>query len=200
MASLNPEAVADYLQKYCNSRKTAISGIDLVIAITGGCTVSSHRYLSDIVEKLRLRGFPVGSDTCGYWWANESHDFAEVIAKLYRRAITTLRQITKMRKIAMPDLAGQMRLDVGSEPVIPDTLYHKFRAMDAKRDSLLVELPDELHKDCLSFLDQHPDWDQERMFTAAISLFLLQLGVNSPVPGECFVGAMGDLGDATRTS
>lgn len=40
--------------------------------------------------------------------------------------------------------------------------------------SLLVEIPETLHSSLITFLDTRPDWDQDRVFSAAISLFLLQ--------------------------
>lgn len=40
--------------------------------------------------------------------------------------------------------------------------------------SLLVELPESLHGSLVGFLEARPDWDQDRVFSAAISLFLLQ--------------------------
>jgi Protein of unknown function (DUF2811) len=40
--------------------------------------------------------------------------------------------------------------------------------------SLLVEIPESLHQSFMTFLEARPDWDQDRVFSAAISLFLLQ--------------------------
>ncbi len=40
--------------------------------------------------------------------------------------------------------------------------------------SLLVEIPEALHQTFLTFLDTRPDWDQDRVMSAALSLFLLQ--------------------------
>lgn len=40
--------------------------------------------------------------------------------------------------------------------------------------SILTEIPEELHQSLKSYLENHPDWDQDRVFTAALSLFLLQ--------------------------
>lgn len=40
--------------------------------------------------------------------------------------------------------------------------------------SILTEIPEELHQSLKSYLEDHPDWDQDRVFTAALSLFLLQ--------------------------
>ncbi len=40
--------------------------------------------------------------------------------------------------------------------------------------SILTEIPEELHQSLKSYLENHPDWNQDRVFTAALSLFLLQ--------------------------
>lgn len=60
-------------------------------------------------------------------------------------------------------------------------------------DSLLVDIPVELHQDALSFLDSHPDWDQERLFASALCLFLLQQGVKPPVAAELYVESVGEI-------
>lgn len=40
--------------------------------------------------------------------------------------------------------------------------------------SLLAELPETLHCALAQYIDSHPDWDQDRAITVAISLFLNQ--------------------------
>ncbi len=42
--------------------------------------------------------------------------------------------------------------------------------------SILAEIPEELHDALTRYLENHPDWDQDRAFAAALSLFLLQNG------------------------
>lgn len=42
--------------------------------------------------------------------------------------------------------------------------------------SILTEIPEELHESLKSYLENHPDWDQDRVLAAALSLFLLQNG------------------------
>lgn len=42
--------------------------------------------------------------------------------------------------------------------------------------SILAEIPEELHTALKGHLNTHPDWDQDRVFSAALSLFLLQNG------------------------
>ena len=40
--------------------------------------------------------------------------------------------------------------------------------------SILAEIPEELHFSLKNYLETHPNWDQDRVFAAALSLFLLQ--------------------------
>lgn len=40
--------------------------------------------------------------------------------------------------------------------------------------SILAEIPEELHQSLKNYLETHPNWDQDRVFAAALSLFLLQ--------------------------
>lgn len=42
--------------------------------------------------------------------------------------------------------------------------------------SILAEIPEDLHESLKTYLETHPDWDQDRVFAAALSLFLLQNG------------------------
>ncbi len=43
--------------------------------------------------------------------------------------------------------------------------------------SLSVEIPEDLHVSVRHYLDVHSSWSQDRLFCAAISLFLMQNGV-----------------------
>ncbi|MDX2229627.1 MAG: DUF2811 domain-containing protein [Leptolyngbyaceae cyanobacterium bins.349] len=42
--------------------------------------------------------------------------------------------------------------------------------------SILTEIPEELYEAVSHYLDAHTDWDQDRVFAAAVSLFLVQNG------------------------
>lgn len=46
--------------------------------------------------------------------------------------------------------------------------------------SLMVDIPESLHLSIQDYLEAHEMWSQERMMQAALSLFLLQNGVNQP--------------------
>ena len=42
--------------------------------------------------------------------------------------------------------------------------------------SILTEIPEQLHESLKSYLETHSDWDQDRVFAAALSLFLIENG------------------------
>jgi hypothetical protein len=42
--------------------------------------------------------------------------------------------------------------------------------------SILTEIPESLHQSLRQYLDDHPTWDQDRVFTAALAFFLLEHG------------------------
>lgn len=50
--------------------------------------------------------------------------------------------------------------------------------------SILAEIPEELHESLSLYLENHPDWDQDRVFCAALSLFLLQNGSSDTPDGS----------------
>ncbi len=41
---------------------------------------------------------------------------------------------------------------------------------------IFTEIPETLQESMNNYLENHPDWDQTRVLTAALSLFLLQNG------------------------
>ncbi|MEL6392697.1 MAG: DUF2811 domain-containing protein [Bacteroidota bacterium] len=45
--------------------------------------------------------------------------------------------------------------------------------------SILAEIPEDLHESLRQYLESHPEWDQDRVFSAAMSLFLLQNGTST---------------------
>lgn len=42
--------------------------------------------------------------------------------------------------------------------------------------SILADIPEDLHDTLMHYLETHPDWDQDRVLSAALSLFLMQYG------------------------
>ena len=56
--------------------------------------------------------------------------------------------------------------------------------------SLMVEIPEELHLSIQDYLTTHELWSQERMMQAALSLFLLQNGVNKPHVNSLYLDSL----------
>lgn len=50
--------------------------------------------------------------------------------------------------------------------------------------SILTEIPEELHASMCSYLDTHPQWDQDKVITVALSLFFLNSEVSSASPAS----------------
>ncbi|MEO0430938.1 MAG: DUF2811 domain-containing protein [Cyanobacteria bacterium J06656_5] len=56
--------------------------------------------------------------------------------------------------------------------------------------SLMVEIPEDLHLSIQDYLEAHELWSQERMMQAALSLFLLQNGVNKPHVNSLYLDSL----------
>ncbi|MEO1404635.1 MAG: DUF2811 domain-containing protein [Cyanobacteria bacterium J06635_1] len=56
--------------------------------------------------------------------------------------------------------------------------------------SLMVELPEELLDSLQSFLGTHTGWDQDRVFCAAMALFLMQNGMNQRQVGQLYLDSL----------
>lgn len=50
--------------------------------------------------------------------------------------------------------------------------------------SILADIPEELHFSLKSYLESHPHWDHDRVFAAALSLFLLQNSSDCAIDAE----------------
>lgn len=56
--------------------------------------------------------------------------------------------------------------------------------------SILAEIPEDLYQSLERYLDRYPDWDKERVFSAAISLFLLQNGESDRRASQCYLNSL----------
>ena len=85
----------------------------LAYALTGEeSTPSVERHIRKLVVEMRNRGIPVGScPSQGYFLAESEQDLEDTIRNLEDRAKTTLRQLSALKKMALPELLGQMGLD-----------------------------------------------------------------------------------------
>ncbi|MEM9947992.1 MAG: DUF2811 domain-containing protein [Cyanobacteria bacterium P01_D01_bin.36] len=53
-----------------------------------------------------------------------------------------------------------------------------------------VEILEPLHKAAQQFLEDHPDWNQDRIVQAALSLFLMQNGVNEAQVNSVYLDSL----------
>ncbi len=56
--------------------------------------------------------------------------------------------------------------------------------------SLMVEVPESLHLSMQDYLNNHDLWSQERVMQAALSLFLMQNGVNHPHVNRLYLDSL----------
>ena len=110
-AQITPQRVLDTLRFGASN---GISARALVRVLCGQENSAGERRLRAVIEALRLQGHPVCAtpDTGNFMAANED-ELTATLAFLYRRAMTSLRQVAGVRRVALPNLAGQLRLPDG---------------------------------------------------------------------------------------
>lgn len=85
---------------------------DLVREIEGLFAMrSDERVLRKAIEELRRDGHHIcGTPSEGYYIADCEDELNRTCRFLYERAMTTLAQVAAMKRVALPDLRGQLRL------------------------------------------------------------------------------------------
>ena len=105
---LTPDAVRAALRVGAANGQAADA---LVLAILGRRSAAAERQLRDIVVALRLAGHAVCAEPAhGYYIAADSTELTRCTEFLLARSMTTLRQISAMNRVALPDLRGQLGL------------------------------------------------------------------------------------------
>lgn len=79
--------------------------------------INHTRRLRTIVTALRRKGIPIGSVTSknagGYYLVRAGSELDEYCSRLRRAALNKLALEARLRKISMPELLGQMQLNLG---------------------------------------------------------------------------------------
>ena len=71
------------------------------------------RRLRQVIEELRREGQHIcGHPSSGYFIASNEAELNETCRFLVDRAMTTLTQVSKMKKASLPDLHGQLGLKI----------------------------------------------------------------------------------------
>lgn len=71
-----------------------------------------------LIRRLRRQGVPICSTNDkynpGYYLAETPEELAEFIGRHERRGLASLNQVARLRKIALPELLGQLQLEAAS--------------------------------------------------------------------------------------
>jgi hypothetical protein len=111
MIEINRDSVLAELSRHIGKAR-GISCADLVRAITWQTPgAASMRRVRKLIESLRREGEHVcGHPNSGYFIAANEAELNETCLFLHDRAMTTLTQVSAMKKASIPDLRGQLRL------------------------------------------------------------------------------------------
>lgn len=105
------ERVLAALQRHIGAAAGASASL-LVSEITAaGPDAAAERNLREVVTQLRLEGHHIcAHPSHGYFMAATSDELDATCRFLFERAMTSLQQISSMKRISLPDLEGQLRL------------------------------------------------------------------------------------------
>lgn len=78
--------------------------------------INDTRHLRTLITELRRRGVPIAATSTaqggGYYLARATSELEEYCQKLRSRAMHSLVTESKLRKIALPELLGQMQMSL----------------------------------------------------------------------------------------
>lgn len=111
MSSITANNVLSVLVLHIGKGK-GISVRDLAYACTGQCAhASEERAVRQIITELRMDGHHIcAHPSDGYFIAATAEELNETCKFLVDRSMTGLTQVSRMKKIALPDFYGQFQL------------------------------------------------------------------------------------------
>jgi hypothetical protein len=72
---------------------------------------AEERQLREVIVALRCEGHHIGAHpSSGYYICATPEELDEACLFLFDRAMTSLQQVSAMKKVSLPDLKGQLRL------------------------------------------------------------------------------------------
>jgi hypothetical protein len=76
-----------------------------------GATAKDQRHVRKLVVELRRDGHHICADPKrGYFMAQTDEELDGTCQFLFNRAMTSLSQVSAMKRVSLPDLAGQLRI------------------------------------------------------------------------------------------
>lgn len=83
----------------------------LARAVFGDAGDGPQRYVRQLIVELREAGEHVcAHPSTGYFIAETEDELDATCTYLYRRSMTSLQQIAAMKRVSLPDLAGQLNI------------------------------------------------------------------------------------------
>ena len=87
--------------------------------------INHTRAMRKLITALRRKGVPIGSTSAvnggGYYLCRAGSEVTAFCDRLTRRALTTLGMVAKVKKLSMPELLGQMRMNLTTETQRPQS-------------------------------------------------------------------------------
>lgn len=94
-----------------------LSARDLAYQITGRVNAADERRLRQVIEQLRRQGHAICAHPhTGYHFAANATELEQTCEFLLHRAMCSIEQISALKRIAVPDLRGQLGLPLTKEP------------------------------------------------------------------------------------
>jgi hypothetical protein len=127
------------------------------------------RNIRSVIKGLRMQGYPIcGHPSRGYYWASTPEDLSVTIAFLRDRAFSSLKQISRLKKVALPVLEGQLQLPIGGALIEPEQPDYS----QSYRESVVIEISDQLLGEVMQFCETNPDWSRNKVIQEALTMFL----------------------------
>jgi hypothetical protein len=114
MSQITPAQVLTALSHHIGKANGIHMG-PLVMRITGLAQPNERvqRRVRQVVAELRMQGKRIcAHPASGYFMAEIEGELNDTCEFLYERAMTSLVQISRMKKISLPDLRGQLHLPI----------------------------------------------------------------------------------------
>lgn len=105
----------------CVGREKAIDAGDLFERVFGEKwtnKISDTRPLRYLIRDLRKGGAPIGSCSQGYYLLRSDTELADYCRRVERNALGRLMLVSKIKKISLPQLLGQMQLNLTASQVL----------------------------------------------------------------------------------
>lgn len=112
--AITPDTVLATLRG-CIGQAHGRTARQLVEGIAGKRSTAAERRLRKVIEALRTAGHPVcGHPARGYYLAATDAELDHTCEFLFHRSMTSLKQVSAMRRVTLPDLRGQLGLSLGA--------------------------------------------------------------------------------------